>query len=274
MNIIEAIKIRKSCRTFEQTELTPSDKNELEMYILENKKPIVDEIINLGIVEKKNETRKMKLDYGMIQGHNTYLLGVSKSAIDSRVNYGYLAEKVVLKATEIGISTCWIGIFDENYFNEIPVEDGFEIASIVILGYPKERQTNIDKFVRFNLKASKRLGWDKLFFNYQSQTPLLSDSIGKYAESLEMVRLAPSAGNTQPWRIFFDDQTNEFHFFKKPINKKYEENGLHDIDLGIALAHFELTSLYNNLSGSWIKHSSDKMITTDDMQYLMTWKCK
>jgi hypothetical protein len=30
-----------------------------------------------------------------------------------------------------------------------------------------------------------------------------------------MVRLALSSGNTQPWRVFFDDTTNEFHFFKK-----------------------------------------------------------
>jgi len=273
MNLIEAIKIRKSCRTFELAELKPSDKSELEKYILENKKLIGDEIIDLGIVEKKNETRKMKLDYGMIKGHHTYLLGVSKSTVDSRVNYGYLLEKVVLKATEMGISTCWVGIFDETYFNEITIEDGFEIPSIVIVGYSKERQVSLDKLLRFSMNATKRLDWEKLFFNYQSQTPLRHEMISKYAESLEMVRLAPSSGNTQPWRIFFDEATNEFHFFKKPINKKYEEIGLHDIDLGIALAHFELTSHYNNLSGSWIKHSNDKINPADDLQYIMTWKC-
>jgi hypothetical protein len=273
MNIIEAIKNRKSCRTFEQTELKPSDKNELETYILENKKPIIDEIIDLGIVEKKNETRKMKLDYGMIKGHHTYALGVTRATVDSRINYGYLMEKVVLKATEMGISTCWIGIFDDTYFAEITVEDGFEIPGIVIVGYSKDRLTNLDKFVRFNLKASKRLGWEKLFFHYYSQMPLRPEMISKYAESLEMVRLAPSAGNTQPWRIFFDDTTNEFHFFKKPINKNYEEKGLHDIDLGIAMAHFELTSHYNNLYGSWMKLSKDKINPADDLQYMMTWKC-
>jgi nitroreductase len=273
MNIIEAIKIRKSCRTFEQTELTASDKNELEKYILENKKPIVDEIINLGIVEKKNETRKMKLDYGMIRGHHTYLLGVSKSTVDSRINYGYLMEKVVLKTTELGISTCWIGIFDETYFNEIILENGYEIPSIVIVGYSNEKLTNLDKLLRFSVNASKRLDWEKLFFHYYSQMPLRPEMISKYAESLEMVRLAPSAGNTQPWRIFFDDTTNEFHFFKKPINKNYEEKGLHDIDLGITMAHFELTSHYNNLSGSWMKHSNAKINSTDDLQYMMTWKC-
>jgi nitroreductase len=273
MNTIDVIKIRKSSRTFEQTELKLSDKNELERYILENNKLIDDEKIELRIVEKKSENRKMKLDYGMIKGHHTYLLGVSASSVGSRINYGYLLEKVVLKATEMGISTCWVGIFDETYFNEITVEDGFEIPAIVIVGYSKERQVSLDKLLRFSMNATKRLGWEKLFFNYLSHTPLRPEMISKYTESLEMVRLAPSSGNTQPWRIFFDNATNEFHFFKKPINKKYEEIGLHDIDLGIALAHFELTSLHNNLLGSWIKHSNVKINSADDLQYMMTWKC-
>jgi hypothetical protein len=273
MSIIETIKNRKSCRTFNVVMLNPADKSELERYIIENKKLIGDETINLSIVEKNCENKKMKLDYGMIQGHNTYILGTSKSEVNSRVNYGYLMEKVVLKATEIGLSTCWIGIFDENYFNEITVEKGYVIPSIVIVGYSKERQTNLDKFVRFNLKATKRFGWEKLFFNYSSETPLTPDRIGKYSDSIEMVRLAPSSGNTQPWRIFFDDRTNEFHFFKKPINKKYEEKGLHDIDLGIALAHFELTSLHNSLSGNWIKYKKEEINSFDERQYIMTWKC-
>ena len=273
MTIIETIKKRYSCRTFNQAKLNLADKSILEMYIRENGKLCNNEIINLSIIEKVGEVKPMKLDYGMIQGHNTYILGVSKSTANSRVNYGYLMEKVVLKATEIGLATCWIGVFDENYFNEITLENSYTIPSIVIVGYSKERQTSLDKFVRFNLKATKRLEWEKLFFNYQSQTPLRSDLIRNYAESLEMVRLAPSSGNTQPWRIFFDERTNEFHFFKKPINKKYEEKGLHDIDLGIALAHFELTSLYNNLSGKWIKHKNEEVKMTDELQYILSWKC-
>jgi hypothetical protein len=154
------------------------------------------------------------------------------------------------------------------------VKKGLEIPGIIILGYPKEKQTNLDKFIRFTSNASKRKEWTKLFFNYNSQLPLKASAIQKYADSLEMVRLAPSSGNTQPWRIFFDDKINEFHFFKKPISKKYEEKGLHDIDMGIALSHFELTSLFNNLSGTWIKYSKNNVHPIDNLQYIMTWKCK
>jgi len=274
MNIIEIIRKRKSCRSFNQVLLSPAEKKDLENYMRDNGKLLSNEIINLSIVEIKPEGKKMKLDYGIIQGHNTYILGKSKSTLDSRVNYGYLMEKVVLKATGMNISTCWIGYFDDTYFNDIHGENGFEIPGIVIIGYSQDKLTNLDKFLRFNVGASKRQSWEKLFFNYKSKTPITPALINKYSDSLEMVRLAPSSGNSQPWRIFFDDTTNEFHFFKKPINKRYEEKGLHDIDMGIALAHFELTSLYNGLSGTWINHLKEIAGSFDDLQYILTWKCQ
>lgn len=250
MSIIEIIKSRYSCRTFIVTALKPEDKKNLESFITENSKGLGDEIVNFKIIEKNDSDKQMKLNYGMIQGHNTYVLGTSKSSTDSRINYGYLLEKVVLKATEMGISTCWIGYFDYSYFNEISMEDGLEIPSIIIVGYSEDKQPYLDKFVRFAINASKRNSWDKLFFDYNFKTPLNPEQVRKYFDSFEMVRLGPSSGNTQPWEVFFDETENEFHFFKKSINKRYELRGLHDIDMGIALSHFVLTSLEAGLSGT------------------------
>jgi hypothetical protein len=274
MNVIETIKRRKSCRTFNHVALVLTDKLDLESFIIENNRGLGNEVVNFRIIEKNNGDKQMKFNYGMIQGHNTYILGTSKSSIDSRVNYGYLMEKVVLKATENNMSTCWVGYFDSSYFNEVNVEDGFEIPGIVIIGYSDNRQTYQDKFIRLSISASKRQSWDKLFFNYKLKTPLTSKYVKKYCDSLEMVRLAPSSGNTQPWRVFFDESSNEFHFFKKSISKRYELKGLHDIDIGIAMSHFELTSVQNGLSGSWIRHSKEDASSIGDMQYIMTWKCE
>jgi nitroreductase len=274
MNLIEVIKKRKSCRTFNQDILNASDKKTLEDFILKNNKSIGNENINLIIVEKENNDKKMKLDYGMIKGHGNYILGKSKSSALSRLNYGYLMEKVVLKATEMNLSTCWVGYFDSEYFQELKVENEYEIPSIVIIGNPKEKGSLQDKFLRMTVKASKRSNWDQLFFNYKFQTPLQADMVIKYADSLEMVRLAPSAGNTQPWRVFFDDTVNEFHFYKKPISKSYEIKGLHDVDLGIALCHFELMSLENGLHGIWIDRKNENIAPAENLQYMMSWKCE
>ena len=112
-----------------------------------------------------------------------------------------------------------------------------------------------------------------MFFNYHSKAALSPESVKKYSDSLEMVRLAPSSGNTQPWRVFFDEMVNEFHFYKKPVSKRYEAKGLHEIDVGIAMSHFELVSLYNGLSGGWVKHTEESVKAMGDLCYIATWKC-
>lgn len=273
MDIIENIKKRISTRTFNQVALKTADKKNLESFINENNKGLENEVLNFQIIEKHDIDKQMKLDYGIIKGHNAYILGTAKSTIASRVNYGYLMEKVVLKATEMNMSTCWIGVFDSKYFNEVSIEDGFDIPSIIIVGYSYDKPTYQDKFLRFSINASKRNSWNKLFFDYLLKMPLNPEDVKKYSDSLEMVRLAPSSGNTQPWRVYFNDITNEFHFFKKIISKRYELRGVHDIDMGIAMSHFELTSLQNGLSGSWLKYEQENINSIDDLQYIMTWKC-
>lgn len=288
MKITEIIKKRKSCRTYIQKPLSPSDKKALEDFISENSKCIDDENINLFIMEKGVRDKKITLDYGVIKGHNTYILGISKDDPASRLNYGYLMEKLVLKATELGLSTCWIGYFDHDYFNDLNIEKGFVIPGLVVIGYAAENTTLPERFLRFTANATKRLPWDKLFFDYQSKTPLTPEStpltpetIKNYSDSLEMVRLAPSSSNSQPWRIYFDEPANEFHFFKKPKNRIYENMGMHELDLGIAMAHFELTSLSNGLKGSWICHTAGDTTPTgnnipvaDDLQYMISWICE
>jgi nitroreductase len=271
MNIIEIIQNRKSRRTFTSLALNPSDRREIETYINENKKYLPgNEIVNFNIVRKRTDTKEMRLEYGIIRGHHTYILGKSKSNLASRINYGYMMEKVVLKATEMNLATCWVGYFDQDYFNETTIEKGYEIPSIVIIGYSKEEHSFPDKVARLVVSASKRKTWDKLFFDFKSRVPL-TPGINNYSDSLEMVRWAPSSGNTQPWRVFFDNTHNEYHFFKKSINRWYEVRGLHDIDMGIALSHFELTSRHNGLAGSWV--TKETIDTIDDLQYIITWRC-
>ncbi|HPS12636.1 MAG TPA: nitroreductase family protein, partial [Prolixibacteraceae bacterium] len=112
MELVDAIKKRKSCRSFNADVLKISDRAELEKFINEKTLNLFDESLDLKVIGKEQPQKTMKLDYGMIKGHNTYILGKSKATTDSRVNYGYQLEKVVLKATALGLGTCWCGAFD------------------------------------------------------------------------------------------------------------------------------------------------------------------
>jgi len=182
-------------------------------------------------------------------------------------------EKVVLKATEMSLATCWVGYFDPEYFNaDIKIEKGYEIPSIVVIGYPTAAPSLLDKAVRFSARSAKRQAWGALVFQLPFESGAFTGKRQKVFRFLEMVRLAPSSGNTQPWRVFLDDTANEFHFYKKPVSGRYEAKGLHEIDVGIAMSHFELVSVYNGLSGGWIKHTEESVKAMDDLRYIATWK--
>ena len=79
-----------------------------------------------------------------------------------------------------------MGYFDKTYFNEALIENGSEIPSIVIIGYSEDKQSYLDKYVRFSINASKRQSWEKMFLNYKLKTPLTPEYVKKYSDSLEM----------------------------------------------------------------------------------------
>ena len=86
------------------------------------------------------------------------------------------------------------------------------------------------------------------------------------AQRLEMVRLAPSAKNAQPWRIVKDE--DKFHFYEK----RDIGIGAHDIqrlDVGIALCHFELAAKEKGISGHIVRE--EPQINKGELIYVFTW---
>ena len=59
--------------------------------------------------------------------------------------------------------------------------------------------------MRKAIKADERLLFEELFYDETINTPLTKEQEGCWKETLEMVRLAPSAVNKQPWRIIVKD---------------------------------------------------------------------
>jgi len=66
----------------------------------------------------------------------------------------------------------------------------------------------------------------------------MPDRAGEFREALEMVRLAPSAVNKQPWRAVVCGDT--VHFYEKQGKGFVAANGwdIQKVDVGIALYHF------------------------------------
>jgi hypothetical protein len=111
--------------------------------------------------------------------------------------------------------------------------------------------------------------WDGLFFENDAKTPLSKNISQEYIQALDMLRLAPSAGNTQPWRVLYNRNADTFHFFKIPVSKRYENDGLHDIDMGIALSHFNIALQISEVAGKW--HFEDITNVEKNWKYMISW---
>ncbi len=139
------------------------------------------------------------------------------------------------------------------------------------LGY-EDNPTIQDRVMRFVAKSANRMDWEKLFFEDSFENPLVQSSLeGKFAEALELVRLAPSAANTQPWRIVCKNEKT-FHFYldTKTMYKKSKHHCGYN-DMGIAKAHFELAAEANELKGAW-KNLQLPDLADDRYEYMFSWQ--
>lgn len=211
-------------------------------------------------------------EYGLFKNARSFVVGVITGSDLCHVSFGFCMEHVVLKATEIGLGTCWIGYYHQDIIKSIPMGENEFIPCICMIGYPAESRSLRERAARFAMRASRREEWQKLFFMNDFNTALSKEAVGSYCEPLEMLRRAPSAGNTQPWRIVKEENKQVFHFYKRIVSNRFEKKNLHDVDLGIAMCHFELAAAHNKLVGTWTGYSPNIEDLPPKTQYIMTWQ--
>ncbi len=90
----------------------------------------------------------------------------------------------------------------------------------------------------------------------------------------DAARMGPSASNRQPWRIV-KGENGVFHLFLKE-NKIYNrilgKIRIQNIDMGIAMCHFEMVAREQSLSGQWkVDSPADQ---TPALQYIASWSSK
>ena len=101
----------------------------------------------------------------------------------------------------------------------------------------------IEKLTRTIARSDKRTPFQELFFTDDFTRPASPE--GRFGEALEMLRLAPSSTNSQPWRALVE--FNKVHFFYKP------KSSLSVLDCGIGLCHFYENEKFNGKDGFFSK---------------------
>ncbi|HPN87619.1 MAG TPA: nitroreductase family protein, partial [Smithella sp.] len=140
------------------------------------------------------------------------------------------------------------------------------------VGYAAGRRSLTERLLRGFAGSDHRLPWPELFFSGNASTPLNVEVAGPYAEALENVRLAPSASNKQPWRIIFEPAQGAFLFYlsRSAGYRHLRDVSLQEIDMGIALCHFDLTVKALGIPGSWRQDDTAPKIKS--WEYMATWQ--
>ena len=281
-SIIDIITARTSCRTY--IEKIPEK---------EKISPLQDFIENIKAGPFGNSARFMIVSstednlqslqglgtYGFIKGARAFIIGAVKNSRKNLEDYGYQLEKIILYASGIGLGTCWLGgTFSKSGFAEkISAGSDDIVPAVSPLGHSTKKRRPLEKVIRYAAGSRNRKVWESLFFQESFQNPLQHDISGEYTIPLEMVRIAPSASNKQPWRIIKEKNENIFHFFRQRTKGYHKQENLlkmadlQRIDMGIAMSHFELTAEELNLKGLWKIMPPEIGKLPDLTEYLVSW---
>lgn len=277
MSIVEAINRRVSCRTYSDRPVEAAKIMELTPFLRAAAAPpfgseIRFRLLNLDGPEFSGAGTPGT--YGVVKGARRFLAGAVRHRPKAMEDFGYCMEKIILAATALGLGTCWLGgTFNRSVFAEKMGLAADELLPAVSpLGYASEKKSLTDRFFRFSAGSDRRRSRQELFFDGRIDNPLQPGAAGPYETPLACVRRGPSASNMQPWRIVMD--RGAFHFYLKRTPGYRAVLGdikLQNIDMGIAMSHFELSSSELGLKGCWRNREPQK--DAGVLEYIASWVC-
>lgn len=211
MDAFEIMKARHSVRSYNERKMDPQVVKELQELIEEcNKKG--DLHLQLCL-EDSAAFDGFMAHYGKFSNVNNYIAVVGKKTKDLEEKAGYYGEKVVLKARELNMGTCWVaGTYSKGKCKAI-IDKGEKLLAVITIGYfDKDGVPHKTKSVE---ELSKVLGNVPDWFK----------------KGMEAAQLAPTAINQQ--KFYFTLEGNK-------VKAKAGLGFLTKLDLGIVKYHFEL----------------------------------
>jgi hypothetical protein len=278
--VTDIIRERYSCRNYLERPIEEEKRRALESFVAASQTGPMGTRARFALVAATAQDRgalKGLGTYGFIKGATGFIIGAVKEPLNSMEDFGYLMERIILYATDVGLGTCWLGgTFTKSRFaRKIAAGKDESVPAVTAVGYIGDDPQ--DERVLRRKGGARRFSWDRLFFDREFGTPLTREAAGPYATPLEMVWLGPSASNNQPWRIVRDG--NVYHLYiqrtpgytHSPLMKLIRIADMQRIDAGIAMSHFELAADEAGLEGKW--EVSEPGIARPDKltEYVASW---
>lgn len=261
-NIEKLVKERRSVRTYENRSLADQDRETICTFM-----ECIENPYSLPIEFKLLEG----MSCPVVVGTELYVGGKMKKAPYMNEAFGYSFERLVLYAQSLGIGTVWIGgTMDRGAFEKKMELEADEVMPCVSpLGYPAKKMSLREGMMRKGVKADERMAFEELFFDGSFAQPLTQEKAGQLYQPLEMVRLAPSAVNKQPWRVVIKDDGVHF-YLQRSKGFAGGEIDMQRIDLGIALCHFDLAVKEAGIQMKFALEKPDVEVM-DGMEYIASY---
>lgn len=218
MDIFEVMQRRHSVRRYTDQPIEPEKRSVLNGLVKEiNRKTALQIQI---IYDEPKCFDSFMAHYGKFSGVRNYIALVGKKSEKPEETLGYYGEKLVLKAQELGLNTCWVALTHGK--SKAVLKKGEKLVCLIALGYGvTSGASHNSKPVETLCKGAEKLpDW--------------------FMNGMNAALLAPTAMNQQ-----------KFCFELQPDGKVKATAGsgfYTKLDLGIVRYHFEAVSGHKTLS--------------------------
>jgi len=240
----DAILNRVSTRTFIKEEFTMKNIAKIDSILKElslKKGPFGNSFEFTFSLNTNKDGKGQKIGtYGLLKNVPAYVGGVCENTLESIVDFGYVFEHIILELTEIGYGTCWLGGTFKRKDYRRNLNENQIIPAISPIGHTASKRSFVDRMLRKSAQSDNRLDDSKMFFDYDTLQPLGENGSIEIKQSLCLIRRGPSASNKQPWRVYVENQVAHFYIERTPGYAKPLHYDIQAIDMGIALAHYDI----------------------------------
>lgn len=211
MDILEIMKARHSVRQYSGKKIESEKREALRALVKECN---AQSGLNIQLIfDEPKCFDSMMAHYGKFSGVENYIALVGKKSADLEERAGYYGEKLVLKAQELGLNTCWVAMTHGKSTAE--VGKGEKLACIIALGY------GTTQGAAHNNKPVEQL------CNCKDAMP------DWFSKGMEAALLAPTAMNQQKFYFTLENEK---------VTAKAGNGFYAKMDLGIVKYHFEAAS--------------------------------
>lgn len=211
MELYQAMKNRHSVRQYSDKPIEPEILDALKTEIKECNKESGLHIQLIADEEKAFDS--FMAHYGKFSGVKNYIALIGKKGKELDELCGYYGERLVLKAQQLGLNTCWVAMSYKKIPGVFDVGNGEKLTVVISLGYGKTQG------VAHKSKPAKKVS------NISGETPEW------FKSGVSAALLAPTAMNQQKFTLTYSGGK---------VSAKAGAGFYTKLDLGIVKYHFEL----------------------------------